>query len=251
MEPLKHSFEEVLAKCSRAPLDHQSLWRSIPTAFPTKILYYADQLDKDEIEFAGALADGTSAIEHQSNSKDRWYDYGDNEHLEFCFNEVNIPSSRFTDGGFPVWYGADSQEASKAEVMHHLARQAQVELKGTKEENAIEFQRVFCQAHVNLKMSLDLREYAKILHQGVLESGPPYPFCNKIAEVSFQRGDEGIITLSRRYKNAECWAVFKRDAIVQSRAKAYWSVTIDRDGYIYGMGGVRIEYQDGWMRELF
>lgn len=227
----------------------RDLWRSIPTCHPTKPLFWPGELSQEEQALAHALADTTAGIDAVQPQKDRWHQYGDHEQFgEFCFDVVKIESSRFTDGSFPVWYGGNSQEVSKAEVTFHQWRQARKEFTATKQEKVIHFQRALCAAHVKFKTCLDIRKRAAELPEHYMEDGPPYPYCNQLAHESHPFV-EGIRTLSRRWASGEVVAVFARETIVSSVVKAYWDTAIDKEGAIK-ICGAEVRFQNGWMNYL-
>jgi hypothetical protein len=225
-------------------LEAQGYWRSIPTAHPQKDLFYPDKLSPEEQELATALADQTSAINLNAPYKDRWYQYGDVERTEFCFHAVKIPASRFSDGSYPVWYAAESQDASISEVLFHLRRQAIKELSGDGSQ-CIYFERALCKAEVKLDKGIDLRPLREKRADLVFERGPPYPACNAFGR-RVRAFSEGIMTMSNRHRNAECVAVFIPKAIIRSVVKRYWNTKISGAGEIIFMDTEVVTFQDGW-----
>jgi len=247
MEPstVSRDFERL----EIGPLQNQNLWRSIPTCHPTKYLYYPDKLEEAEQALAAALADATSEIDIAMPKKDRWYDYGDNERLEFCFDALNIPPSRFTGGVYPVWYGCDDQEVSKAEVAYHLMIQAKKELAFTEHEKEIIFERALCKAQVKSDLAIDLKSIALSSPATLMEGGPPYPFCNLLGSIAKERGIEIILTNSRRLHGGENWAVLSKPAILSSVVKAFWDAKISKEESL-SICGSNATFSNGWMHYI-
>ena len=239
--------EDIVSIAGPAPMGHKSLYRSIPTAHPTKFIFYPDRLTEEEAEFAALLADETSGISHEQRPEDRWYQYGDNEKTEFCFEAVNIPTSRFSDGSFPVWYGATSQEASQAEVIHHLRKQAACELAHCESENAVRFERAWCRAVVSLPKACNISSVAREGHPGLRENGPPWPFCNQVGITAHREKFHGLVTASRRWPVDDCWAVFDSGVISGSVVRGYWDVVIGRDETITLCSSENVTYENGEM----
>lgn len=230
-------------------LNQNSVWRSIPTCHPTKNIFYPDELDEQEQAFAQMLSEETSQLDTSEPTKNRWYDYGDNEPLEFSFRAVNLNASRFSKGFFPVWYGASNWDTSKAEVTYHRQRQAKLELAHTKTETILYFEWALCKAHLITKASIDLRSKALEYSDFYLENGPPYPFCNELGQNAKDIGTAIIQTLSRRWKKGEIFAVMEKDAIISSVVKAYWDAAISKDGSIH-ICSAPVSFIDGWMQEI-
>lgn len=224
------SCDELLKKHQTKALSHPALWRSIPTCFPTKSLFWPETLSTDEQNFAAALADATADVDQSVPQKDRWYQYGSNENTEFCFGAIKPQVSRFTDGSFPVWYGASSQEASKAEITYHLTRQAAHEMQFAKSESSIRFERAMCKSEVHMAPGLDLRDVARAGHKGLLENGPRYAFCQKLGVAAHAKGIQGLASISARMTNAENWAVFHKDAVLSSIVKNFWDLEVSNNG---------------------
>lgn len=239
--------KSLLSGCQKIDLWSDSLWVSIPTANPIKALYFSKELTEDEQLFAAALAASTSGIDtSDGKQKDRWYQYGDLQDLDFCFSALSFPPSRFSDGTYPVWYASDSQDGSKAEVTYHCLRQAALELQYTKQENMLRFERAFCKARVK-SSGYDLRRLAET-KTGLLENGPPYPYCNEVGSID-KKSVKCLVSMSRRLKGAELWGVFEREPILESRVKAFWYVEVHKNKEA-NVCGTSIEFSDGWYREL-
>ncbi|MEZ4705266.1 MAG: RES family NAD+ phosphorylase [Bdellovibrionota bacterium] len=224
----------------------QILWRSIPTCFPTKGLFYPESLDEEEQQFASVLADATAQIDPVEEKKNRWSQYGDNETLEFCFKDIDIPISRFTSGDFPVWYGSNDQECSKAEVTYHRIRQANHELQYAKKENYISFEFAFCKAEIKSDKCIDIRHLTQSTMTNLLEDGPPYPFCNEFGSAAKSKEVQVLRSKSRRWQDGELWAVFAKDVILSSIVKAYWHVVIFKNGQVTICNNP-VQFSNGWM----
>ncbi|MFW7380093.1 MAG: RES family NAD+ phosphorylase [Oligoflexus sp.] len=220
-------------------LSASSLWRSIPICPPRKIIFYEGLLTGEEESYIQDLANLGSGIEHDYvEPKDRWYQYGQNEDLSFCFDVVDLKISRFSADArnLAVWYGATSQDASKAEVIYHLRRQAKLELSMAEKENAVIFERAFCKAEVELVSALDVRGEAQSPDSFLRENDPPYPFCNALGRESKDRGFDGIVSLSVRLPVDENWAVFSKNAVKSSVVKAYWDARITKEDVVFVCG---------------
>lgn len=239
------SFKKLLPEKSEFEINHAI--RSIPTANPTKSLFYESDLTETEQAFAAALADQSSGIDHESDKRNRWYEYGDLEKTEFCFDQVVIPESRFTDGSFPVWYGASSHEASKAEVIFHLNRQAQKELEHCTSESSVRFERAVCKATIKLSAAADIRPTVE--ESMLFEDGPPYPNSNAFSKTTMEEGYTGIVTKSRRFKNADCYAAFRKTEILKSKVICFWDVQISADE-IKVCNDEVFKITDGWVESV-
>jgi hypothetical protein len=226
------SFDDILAEAVFQTIASNSVWRSIPTCYPTKSLYYPHALTPEEQAFAAALADATADVTSRiSDQKDRWYTYaGELERTEFCFDAAKVPVTRFSDGSFPVWYGGDSAECSDSEVLYHLGRQAAHELAHTKQEMVVMFERAMCRASVLLSRGVDLRNLAPY-PSGLLEDGPPYPFCNALGTrlATLEERLSGVLTRSKRHEAGAVWSVFDRKSILESRVVYYWTAEFTRE----------------------
>jgi len=240
MPEAQHS-NEVCQLTSKKPISLSSayLWRSIPTCHPRKIIFYENQLTEKEEGYIQDLANLGSGIEHAyTEPKDRWHQYGQNEDLSFCFEAVDLKVSRFSVDArdLAVWYGATSQEASKAEVIYHLRRQAKLELSMTKNENTIIFERAFCKADIELTRALDVRKEAQSAESLLRENEPPYPFCNALGKDAKEKGFDGVVSLSIRLPDDENWAVFSKKSVKSSVVKAYWDANITKEDEVFVCG---------------
>jgi hypothetical protein len=109
-----------------------SAYRSIPTAYPRRHLFNEGINSGEEQDRLIDWANASSGINHSrsvnNDAKDTWHKYGDPENFgEFLFDKLKLPASRFTDGSFPVWYGAENSTTSLSEIEFHLNKNQQLE----------------------------------------------------------------------------------------------------------------------------
>ncbi|SMF17863.1 RES family NAD+ phosphorylase [Pseudobacteriovorax antillogorgiicola] len=209
----------------KAPYTTSHAYRNIPTNHPKRHLY-GDDLTEDEIELVQFWADHGSGIDQDQAYKDRWYDYNDPEDLSFCFEGVVVPPSRYTDGSFPVWYAAiDKEEASRAEIIYHLCRQARVDM--VPDEAYVCYQRAMCKAAVENPLVGDLRSFTR--DHWHLHDDPPYFESQKIGLQYQSEGYEGLLYPSKRYPKADCLAIFNKQSILSSKVVNFFTVEVYRD----------------------
>ena len=222
------------------PFSHQAVYRNIPTNTPSRHLF-GDDFSDSELAVLHYWADQGSGIDHQQPVKDRWYDYADPEDLSFCFDQDSVLASRYTDGSRPAWYGAiQSEQASRAETIYHLQRQARLDL--APEEEYICFQRAMCRAAVACNKSYDLRRSLRVQYQFL--DDPPYHESNKIGTACASRGSDGILYPSKRYADADCIAVFSKRAILESRVVNFFSVEVYSDRLTICGESMTAEFRD-------
>lgn len=217
------SYFNSAEKPNQLPYSTSSAWRNIPTAHPSKNLYYPGQLTEYEATIAQYYGD-LDSIDRKQPQHYRWHQYGDNEnYLEHVFQKIENPKSRFTDGGFPVWYAANSAEVSIREVAYHLQKQAQIDLSLCTKESSIRFERAMCRAKLNLPNACDIRHL--INSHPALFSKSDYSSCIEFAKEIRDKNTDGIITCSARAVG-ECYAIFTPSVILESKVKNYIAITI-------------------------
>ena len=215
------------------------LWRNLPTRAPAVDIFYPSVFSSDQQARLAAFEASVSGIDHDRQPKDRWRQYaispGTAESLDFCFDDVKITHSRFTDGTHPAWYGALTEDTSRLETAYHIKRQLMHELAASKKRQAGSIQRCMYKAKVYLAAGADLRPFIKS-EPRILEEGPPYPFCNEIAAAAVSSGIEGMHTKSKRSSEGECVVVFAKACIKDSKARNQYTVTVQHDGKVFIMG---------------
>lgn len=216
--------------------DVKQLWRNLPTSLVSKDLFYPGEFTDREKLILQRFADYDSGVEHTVDPKDRWAQYGELERLDFLFDKLNFPTTRFSDGSFPVWYGADSENCSKAETAYHLIRQARKDAPPGSKKPII-CQRAMYKAAVHCQAGVDLVPFIPT-HPEILEDGPPYPACNDIGRRASGRNCDGLRTKSKRFPKGTCYAVFNRESVVKSMRVSGYELRVHLDGReadIYGV----------------
>ena len=118
-----------------------------------------------------------------------------------AFCHLNAEGSRFSDGTWGVYYGAQTLEAAVAEVSHHRTK--------------------FLAATAQPAIDVDLRCYVATVHaalldvRGVADIHDPnsYAASRVFAKVHRGHGLSGLLYRSVRHPGEECVAVFKPPAI--------------------------------------
>ncbi len=218
-------------------------WRNVPSRSHYGEHFYPGQFSSAERATLAAFAAATSGVDrdlHEDHEKDQWHQYAvaaapdSVEALDMCFSAINIPSSRYSAGTHPVWYGASSEDSSQRETAYHIKRQLLHELAGLPNKDHTGIQRCMYLAEVGLAAGVDLRPF--IDHEPrLLEDGPPYPFCNEVGASAVALSVDGLITRSKRGIGAFCVVVFDKASVKQSRARYHYAVTVYRDGRVYIM----------------
>lgn len=219
----------LLSELPRQQYIRERVFRNIPTAHPSKNLFWPAILTNREASILDQVANIGSSIDHNKPQKDRLFQYGYNEDTSFCFDAVIISNTRFSDGK-PVWYGSDDLDTSKAEVIFHLKRQALKELGRDVEEYYLDFERVVFEGRISFD-GVDLTHKTAAI-PGLLENGPPYPSCSVAGGILRALGSEGLIFASVRRVGGINYAIFERQCVSSSRATCYFSVRIFKDGRI-------------------
>lgn len=150
---------------------------------------------------------------------------------------LNSSQSRFSDGSFGVWYGADTVETTIYETIYHwqsvLLNDAGFNKPG------IEIQRKIYMVQCD-SLLIDLRpevkSYPELLHK------TDYSATQAIGRKLHREGHPGLITNSARVKNGEIYAVFTPNVLsnpVYSCGLTYRTTT----------SGVQVERTPGvlWM----
>jgi hypothetical protein len=158
-----------------------------------------------------------------------------NEAIRYPF--THWMRSRFSDGSFGVWYGADSVETSIHETVHHwrkgLLADAGFDRPGIRVERKL--YRVRCDAAL-----VDLR--SAIAHEAALLDPVDYTLTHQIGTKLHREGHPGLISRSARC-DGEIYAILN-PRVLSSPRQACLLTYISTEN-----GSVRIEREPGatWM----
>lgn len=229
----------VASLSAKKVLEDLTLWRNLPTRYPSAILLFPDIFTEAESDKLSAFADMTSEVDHDSEKRDRWHQYmpliGDTEALDFCFSSILIPPSRFSSGAFPAWYASASEDGSRMESAYHIKRQILCELSELPGKMTATVQRAMYRANIVLHRGVDLRLLAPSVPD-LLENGPPYPFCNSVGTAAVVANADGLLTMSKRNPADYNGVVFKKIAVQKSILRSYFDITVARNGSVFVMG---------------
>ncbi|HLU62836.1 MAG TPA: RES family NAD+ phosphorylase [Gammaproteobacteria bacterium] len=144
--------------------------------------------------------------------------------------------SRFSEGRYGVWYGADTLETSIRETVHHWRKdELAIDLSRRTERIIVIHRRVHlveCIAAL-----VDLRPHVAE-HPALLSDS--YDFCQRLG-MTLQAGRQpGLITESARNRGASIVAVFQRQALTNVRDYCYLTYRLDLD-----TGRVEVEREPG------
>lgn len=203
-------------------------YRSIPTAFPRRHLFDETINTGDEQDRLIDWANASSGINHSrsvsNDAKDTWHKYGDPENFgEFLFDKVKLPASRFTDGSFPVWYGAEDEVTSLSEIEFHLKNDTQKEISS----GYIDYERAMCLADLEMKKNVEVKSLETSL--AYYKDKTSYPTC--LAEFKRQKGlgATSLTYASARSLGKECYAVTEKDEIRSSIVKKFYRLRVFAD----------------------
>ncbi len=203
-------------------------YRSIPTAYPRRHLFDEEINTGEEQDQLIDWANASSGIKHSkstSNSaKDTWYKYGDQENFSgFLFDKVDWPASRFTDGSFPVWYGAEDEATSLMEIDFHLKNDVIKEAKN----GYIIFERAMCLANIDLQKNGDLKHLSSKVSN--YKDKTSYPECLKELKQAQTQGATSITYDSARNADHECYAVTLKEEVLSSSVIKFYKMTVYTD----------------------
>ncbi len=205
-----------------------SAYRSIPTAFPRRHLFDEGINSGEEQDRLIDWANASSGINHSrsvnTEAKDTWHKYGDPENFgEFLFDKVKLPASRFTDGSFPVWYGAEDIETSLFEIEYHL------KFDTLKEVNSgfIDYERAMCEAVLEMNKNSDVKNLSTTMSDYKEKSS--YAICLKEFEKQRQLGATSLTYSSARNSGKECYAVTEKNEILTSIVKKFFRLRVFAD----------------------
>lgn len=205
-----------------------SAYRSIPTAFPRRHLFDEAINSGEEQDRLIDWANASSGINHSrsvnNDAKDTWHKYGDPENFgEFLFEKVKLPASRFTDGSFPVWYGAEDSTTSLSEIEFHLKIDTQKEVGS----GFIDFERAMCIAELEMKKNSDVKFLETSLADYKNKSS--YSACWKEFEKQRKLGATSLSYSSARNIGKECYAVTEKKEIISSVVKKFFRLRVYAD----------------------
>ena len=140
--------------------------------------------------------------------------------------------SRYSDGSYGVWYGADRIETSVHETVHHwrngFLQDADMTQPGIRIERSV--YQVRCDAAL-----LDLRPVVKRLP--ALVDGADYSLTQQVGARLHREGHPGVLTRSAR-SDGEVYPIFNRNVLSKPRQFCHLS-------YATTVGGVAIEREPG------
>lgn len=145
-------------------------------------------------------------------------------------------ASRFSEGRFGVWYGADTLETSVRETVHHWRRDEMAIDPERRTERVVTVQRrvhlVACTASL-----VDLRPHVADMPALVADN---YALCRRLGTELHDGQQPGVISESARHRGACIVAVFRRDALTNVRDVCYLTYRLNLD-----TGEVHVERDPG------
>lgn len=130
--------------------------------------------------------------------------------IQAKFQPQNWYATRYSDGSWPVLYTAESEETALQEVLYHLKKFYQEELKSKEVslDRRVMLLKIKSQKSVNLINKPKLKRKQLISYD---ESG--YPYCQQLAKKYLEEGAELMIAPSARHAEGICVPIFKAVAI--------------------------------------
>jgi hypothetical protein len=184
---------------------HRDLRRNIVSLRESRNLFDDLSDDSDEQALAQQVESAVKPLQYRSPTPVIHRPFEEAE----WFNAIGWPfhhwqSSRYSDGSFGAWYGADSVEATVYETAYHWYHGLLLDAEGyTGEAVAIErrIYNVACEALI-----LDLRprvgEFPALLHK------TDYGFTHQVGARLRREGHPGLVTPSVRYPAGLNYVVF-------------------------------------------
>lgn len=154
------------------------------------------------------------------------------------FSAINWPfkqwqTSRFSDGGYGVWYGSESVETTVYESAYHWYR-------GLLSDAGFEGMAVVAERQVYLVACsaalLDLRK-AAVLYPGLLHPSD-YSFCRSVGERVHREGHPGLLTHSVRRPAGENLAIFNPGVLSNPREHCQLTYRLEGDQIMVEQLGV-------------
>lgn len=131
--------------------------------------------------------------------------------------------SRFSDGSFGVWYGAESVETSVRETVHHFRKGTLASAVAAQSRVPIVQERrvhlIRCKG-----LLVDLRALAR--EDKSLLDPDDYTICQLLGAELKNAGMPGVITISARHANAEVVGVFTPQVLMDPRMVCYLTYTL-------------------------
>lgn len=150
--------------------------------------------------------------------------------IKYPFN--NWMQSRFSDGSFGVWYGADSLETSIYESAHHwytgLLSDAGFNRPGAYVERKAYWVR--CDAAL-----INLKE--KVLSHAQLMDQNDYSYTQSVGARLHHEGHPGLMTRSTRHLSGDTFAILNAQILSKPRHAAYYSYEVSEDGIVVKLDG--------------
>ena len=140
--------------------------------------------------------------------------------------------SRYSDGSFGVWYGADSLETSIYESAHHwyagILSDAGFNQPGAYVERRAYWVR--CDAAlINLKQ--------KVLSHPQLMDPNDYSYTQSVGARLHHEGHPGLMTRSSRNLSGDTFAILKAQVLTTPRHAAYYSYEITEESIVVKLDG--------------
>lgn len=217
---------------------HDDLARNIVSLRVSENLF--DDLSADPAEQAQALRwelagkpplyGGEPPVIHRPFEEAAWF-----EAIGFPFR--NWAASRYSDGRFGVWYGADSVETTVHETVHHwrhgLLADAGFDQDGVSIERKV--YRVRCDAAL-----IDLR--SRVSDYPALVHPDDYSFAQQVGARLHREGHPGLVNRSARCAG-DVYGVLNPAVLSQPRAACYLTYRLEG-------GAVVVEREPGreWLR---
>lgn len=146
--------------------------------------------------------------------------------------------SRFSDGSFGVWYGADSLETSIYESAHHWYRGLLSDAGFNQPGAYVERKAYWVRCDAAL---INLKE--KALSHPQLMDPNDYSCTQTVGARLHREGHPGLVTRSTRNLSGETFAILKAQALSAPRHAAYYSYEVIEDGIAVRQDGRTIFLQ--------
>jgi hypothetical protein len=204
---------------------HDDLYRNIVSLRITENLF--DDLSDDDQDWQTAIAlelqtkpatfTSFTPVIHRPFEEAEW-----NEAIGFPFREWQ--SSRFSNGSFGVWYGADSLETTIYETVYHwrnrLLADAGFTGTGIRIERRVHLVR--CDAAL-----VDMRSL--VTRHPMLVDPTDYSFAQQVGGRLHREGHPGLVTMSARYAG-NVYAILNPAVLSNPRPNCYLTYTTTENG---------------------
>lgn len=213
---------------------HRPLIRNIVSLRVSQDLFDDLSDDPDAWRSAQALEMHTKPGLYQSTQPviDRPFEQAEWEDaIAYPFKHTSV--SRYSDGGFGVWYGADTIETSVYETVHHWKNRLLDDAGYT--QAGIVMERKVYQVQCDALL-IDLRPM--IANHPAITHASDYTLTHQIGSKFYREGHPGLVTASARVANGEVYALF--NAKVLSHPAMICNLT-----YTTTSSGVNVEREIG------